>query len=248
MIEINKKNLNKVLDDFYNLHDANITNINYNINKTNIEIFIDLYWTKDIKIGDGKRSNQIMKIIFEGIELINIKELFNWDYIYNIYIKYITIRNKEFICFADAEEDPNVYIVCENIMYELLEGKKVKKMNFINYPKCSTCKKAKKWLLDNNIEFIDCDINVDTPTKEELKKYIEISGYPIKKFFNTSGNLYKEFKLKDKLETMSMNEKLTLLSNHGMLIKRPILVADDFVLVGFKEEEWKEKILNKKEI
>ncbi len=129
-------------------------------------------------------------------------------------------------------------------MNELLNKRKEYSMEFINYPKCSTCKKAKKWLLDNNIEFIDCDINVDTPTKEELKKYIEISGYPIKKFFNTSGNLYKEFKLKDKLENMSMNEKLTLLSNHGMLIKRPILVADDFVLVGFKEEEWKEKILN----
>ena len=130
-------------------------------------------------------------------------------------------------------------------MNELLNKRKEYSMEFINYPKCSTCKKAKKWLIDNNIEFIDRDITGDTPTKEELKKYLEISGYPIKKFFNTSGNLYKGFKLKDKLETMSMDEKLTLLSNHGMLIKRPFLVTNDFVLVGFKEEEWKEKVLTK---
>ncbi len=115
-------------------------------------------------------------------------------------------------------------------------------MEFIEYPKCSTCKKAKKWLEEHQYEFDDRDITKDTPTKEELKKYLEMSGYPIKKFFNTSGNLYKEFGLKDKLETMSEEEKLTLLSNYGMLIKRPLLIFDHFILVGFKENEWEAKL------
>lgn len=242
MIEISKKNLNEFLDDFYNLHDSVITNVNYNVHQYTVEMFIDLYWIKDIKTGDSKRTDKIIKIIFEGIEIINIKEL-GWNWILDVYIKYITIKNKEFICFANAEEEPDVYIVCEKLKYELLEGNEKNKMEFINYPKCSTCKKAKKWLIDNNIDFIDRDITTNTPTKEELKNYLEISGYPIKKFFNTSGNLYKEFKLKDKLETMSMDEKLTLLSNHGMLIKRPLIVTNDFILVGFKEEEWKERLI-----
>lgn len=115
-------------------------------------------------------------------------------------------------------------------------------MELIEYPKCSTCKKAKKWLEEQQYHFHDRDITKETPTKEELKKYIEISGYPIKKFFNTSGNLYKEFGLKDKLETMTQEEKLTLLSNYGMLIKRPLLIFDDLVLVGFKESEWEAKL------
>lgn len=115
-------------------------------------------------------------------------------------------------------------------------------MEFIEYPKCSTCKKAKQWLEEHKVEFIDRDITKKTPTKEELKRYLKVSGYPIKRFFNTSGNLYKEFNLKDKLETMKEDEKLDLLSQHGMLIKRPILVLKDTVLVGFKPDVWEEVI------
>ena len=118
-------------------------------------------------------------------------------------------------------------------------------IQFIEYPKCSTCKKAKKWLQDHQIEFHDRDITKDTPTKEELKTYLKISQYPIKRYFNTSGNLYKEFALKDKLDTMSEDEKLEILSQHGMLIKRPIVVSDSFILVGFREKEWNELLCEK---
>lgn len=118
-------------------------------------------------------------------------------------------------------------------------------IELIEYPKCSTCKKAKKWLQDHQIEFHDRDITKDTPTKEELKTYLKISQYPIKRYFNTSGNLYKEFALKDKLDTMSEDEKLEILSQHGMLIKRPIVVSDSFILVGFREKEWNEILCKK---
>jgi len=109
---------------------------------------------------------------------------------------------------------------------------------FIEYPKCSTCKKAKKFLDSNNVIYDDRNIVVDNPKKEELRKWVKISGYPIKKFFNTSGLLYKEFKLKEKIPTLSEEELLDLLETNGMLVKRPILVKGDKVLVGFKEEEW----------
>lgn len=118
-------------------------------------------------------------------------------------------------------------------------------IELIEYPKCSTCKKAKKWLQDHQIEFHDRDITKDTPTKEELKTYLKISQHPIKRYFNTSGNLYKEFALKDKLDTMSEDEKLEILSQHGMLIKRPIVVSDSFILVGFREKEWNEILCKK---
>ena len=118
-------------------------------------------------------------------------------------------------------------------------------IQFIEYPKCSTCKKAKKWLEEHQIEFQDRDITKETPTKEELRNYLKISQYPIKKFFNTSGNLYKEFSLKEKLDTMSEEEKIELLSQHGMLIKRPLVVADSFILVGFREKEWNELLCEK---
>lgn len=118
-------------------------------------------------------------------------------------------------------------------------------IQFIEYSKCSTCKKAKKWLEEHQIEFQDRDITKETPTKEELRNYLKISQYPIKKFFNTSGNLYKEFSLKEKLDTMSEEEKLELLSQHGMLIKRPLVVSDSFILVGFREKEWNELLCEK---
>ena len=111
---------------------------------------------------------------------------------------------------------------------------------FIEYPKCSTCRKAKKWLLDNNIEFTDRNIVEDTPTREELKKWIEESKKDIKNFFNTSGLKYKELNLKEKLINMTDEEKIKLLSSDGMLIKRPIVITENKILTGFREEEWKE--------
>lgn len=109
---------------------------------------------------------------------------------------------------------------------------------FLEYPKCSTCKKAKKWLEDNSVEFTDRHIKEENPTAEELSEWHKKSGLPLKKFFNTSGVLYKELKLKDKLPEMSEQEQLELLATDGMLVKRPLIIGDDFVLVGFKEAEW----------
>ena len=116
------------------------------------------------------------------------------------------------------------------------------KILFLEYPKCSTCQKAKKWLQEHNIEFVDRHIVEENPTTEELEKWIEISGYEIKKFFNTSGMLYKQMNLKDKLETISDSQKVELLSTNGMLVKRPLIISKDIVLVGFKESEWNEKL------
>ena len=116
-------------------------------------------------------------------------------------------------------------------------------LNFINYPKCSTCKKAKKWLIDNNIKFEDRDIVENKPNKEELRLWIEKSGLPIKKFFNTSGILYRELSIKDKLPNMSYEEQIDLLASDGKMIKRPLIVSDSVILVGFKENDWKEKLI-----
>ena len=115
-------------------------------------------------------------------------------------------------------------------------------MLFLEYPKCTTCKKAKKWLDENQIAYEDRDIKLNNPTAEEIKYFHEISGLPLKKFFNTSGNLYKEMKLKDKLPEMSEEEQYQLLGTDGMLVKRPLVVGDDFVLVGFREEQWTEQL------
>ena len=115
-------------------------------------------------------------------------------------------------------------------------------LKFICYPKCTTCQRAKKWLDDNGVEYELRDIKLDKPTLDELTEWHKISGLTLKKFFNTSGLLYKSLDLKNKLPNMTESEMLSLLSTDGMLVKRPILVGDDFVLVGFKEESWKEKI------
>ena len=114
---------------------------------------------------------------------------------------------------------------------------------FLEYPKCSTCRKAKKWLDENKIEYTDRHIVEQNPTSEELKKWIEKSGMPVKKFFNTSGLQYKALGLKDKLPQLNEEEQLQLLAADGMLVKRPILLTDGNVLVGFKETEWAEKLL-----
>ena len=116
-------------------------------------------------------------------------------------------------------------------------------MLFIEYPKCTTCQKAKKWLDENGIVYEDRHIKEQNPTAEELKLWHTKSGLPIKKFVNTSGMLYKEMKLKDKLPVMTEDEIYALLATDGMLVKRPLVIGEDFILTGFKEAEWKEKML-----
>ncbi|MGL4786725.1 MAG: arsenate reductase family protein [Cetobacterium sp.] len=111
---------------------------------------------------------------------------------------------------------------------------------FVNYPKCSTCAKAKKWLEENGVDFDSRHIVENNPTKEELKKWITLSGQPIKKFFNTSGILYREMNLKEKVAQNNEDELLDILSTNGMLVKRPLLIGKDKVLIGFKEKEWEE--------
>lgn len=111
-------------------------------------------------------------------------------------------------------------------------------MLFVNYPKCSTCKKAEKWLKDHDLEYENRHIKEENPTEEELRLWITRSGLPVKRFFNTSGMLYREMGLKDKLAEMSEEEQIALLATDGMLVKRPLLVTEDDVKVGFKEAEW----------
>ena len=124
----------------------------------------------------------------------------------------------------------------------MISEKETIMLKFICYPKCTTCQKAKKWLDDNKIEYELRDIKENNPTFEELGEWYKISGQPLKKFFNTSGLLYKSMGLKDKLSAMSEEEQLKLLSTDGMLVKRPLLIGKDFVLVGFKEKGWSEKL------
>ncbi len=116
-------------------------------------------------------------------------------------------------------------------------------MVFVCYPKCTTCKKAKQWLAEQRYEFEERNIKEQNPTAEELMAWKEKSGLPLKRFFNTSGLLYKEKKLKDKLPLMSEEEQYQLLAEDGMLVKRPILVSEETVLVGFREAEWRSRLL-----
>ncbi len=116
-------------------------------------------------------------------------------------------------------------------------------MKFICYPKCTTCQKAKKWLDDNKIEYELRDIKAENPNIDELKEFYKLSGQPLKKLFNTSGILYKSMDLKNKLPKTSEEEMLSLLATDGMLVKRPLLVTDDFILIGFKQKDWEEKLL-----
>ena len=113
---------------------------------------------------------------------------------------------------------------------------------FVEYPKCTTCKRAKKWLEQNGVDFIDRDIKLDNPTKEELKLWLDKSGLEIKKFFNTSGVLYREQGMKDKIKTLSEDELLDILASDGMMVKRPLIIGEDKVLVGFKEQEWESNL------
>ncbi len=115
-------------------------------------------------------------------------------------------------------------------------------MLFVEYPKCTTCQKAKKWLDENGFEYRDRHIKEQKPTYEELKQWYDKSGLPLKRFFNTSGLLYKSMNLKDKLPTMTEEEQLRLLATDGMLVKRPIIIADGVILTGFREKEWSQKL------
>ncbi len=117
------------------------------------------------------------------------------------------------------------------------------KVLFLEYPKCTTCKKAKKWLEEHKVDFEDRDIKEKNPTADELKSWHERSRLPLKRFFNTSGLLYKSMQLKDRLADMSEEEQLRLLSGDGMLVKRPLIIGEDKVLVGFKEAEWEKTLL-----
>lgn len=116
-------------------------------------------------------------------------------------------------------------------------------MLFLEYPKCSTCQKAKKWLDANNVSYEDRHIKEENPSAQELREWHKRSGLPLRKLFNTSGMLYREMNLKDKLPEMTEEEQYALLATDGMLVKRPLLVGDDYVLAGFKESDWKEKAL-----
>ncbi|MGM5630711.1 arsenate reductase family protein [Apibacter raozihei] len=117
------------------------------------------------------------------------------------------------------------------------------KIHIVCYPNCSTCKKALKWLDEHNLEFEERNIAIQNPSESELKSWKEKSNYPLSKFFNTSGKVYKELNLKDKVKEAKDEELYSLLASNGMLVKRPLLVTDSFVLVGFKPEEWEDKLL-----
>lgn len=114
---------------------------------------------------------------------------------------------------------------------------------FIEYPKCTTCQKAKKWLDSHGIEYTDRHIKEQNPTKEELEEWHKKSGLPLKRFFNTSGQLYRGMGLKDKLADMSEEEQYEILATDGMLVKRPLIISEDFVLTGFREKEWEERLI-----
>ncbi len=118
-------------------------------------------------------------------------------------------------------------------------------IKFLQYPPCSTCKNAKKWLDTHNISYEPRNIKEENPTSEELAQWIKKSGLPLKRFFNTSGIIYKEKKLKDLLPDLSDKEQIDLLATDGMLVKRPLIIGEDFVLVGFKEKEWEEALAHK---
>lgn len=114
---------------------------------------------------------------------------------------------------------------------------------FIEYPKCTTCQKAKRWLDSHGVEYTDRHIKEQNPTAEELRAWHKKSGLPLKRFFNTSGQLYRGMGLKDKLSDMSEEEQYNILATDGMLVKRPLIVGDDFVLTGFREKEWEERLI-----
>lgn len=117
-----------------------------------------------------------------------------------------------------------------------------KQVIFIQYPKCSTCRTAAKWLNENGVDFVSRDITLNNPSEEELRHWIPLSKLPVKSFFNTSGRLYREMNLKERIKTSDDDELIAILSTNGMIVKRPLIISDKFVLVGFNEDEWSEKL------
>ena len=153
------------------------------------------------------------------------------------------------IALFDANKSTSMYMFncmdvdISQVLPMIDEKRRQKQMLFICYPKCSTCQKAKKWLNDHNVKYTERHIAEDNPSYDELKEWHQKSGLPLKKFFNTSGLLYKELQLKDKIPTMSEEVQLNLLATNGMLVKRPLVINGDSVLVGFKEDEWENTLL-----
>lgn len=168
---------------------------------------------------------------------------------YNCAVNIIEVKDgvsrfiKEDAIFYDKSLCFNVYGKLVLDEEQEKEKEEPMKTGFVCYPKCTTCKKARKWLTEHNVDFEERHIAEDNPSKEEIAAWHERSGLPIKKFFNTSGQVYRNNNIKDKLKDMSVEEQYELLASDGMLVKRPILVTDDFVLVGFKEKEYEEKLL-----
>jgi len=152
---------------------------------------------------------------------------------------YYTVLKQQFLILHRYCQ--SAYVQYASIKAENRGGNR---MLFIEYPKCSTCQRAKKWLEGNGIVFEDRHIVEDNPTAEELAQWYGRSGLPLKKFFNTSGMKYKELGLKDKLPEMSEKEQIALLATDGMLVKRPLIIADDIILTGFREKEWIDKLLD----
>ena len=157
---------------------------------------------------------------------------------YGIFLCVFFHKNKLILLPNIGNRDIFIMITCDYFAREM----NIMQIQFVNYPKCSTCQKARKWLNEQQVDYLDRPIKEENPSAEELKEWLALSGLPLKRFFNTSGLLYKEMGLKDKLPGMSQEEQIALLASDGMLVKRPIVVGEDFVLVGFKEAEWKERL------
>jgi len=174
------------------------------------------------------------------------QETFDQIVRYNITLKvpYLIISNglQHYCCEIDYRDNSYRYLKEIPNYKDLKLKKESMKPLFIQYPKCGTCRKADKFLNEQSIEVQSRDITIDNPTKEELRSWIEMSALPIKKFFNTSGVIYKEMNLKDKIGNLTTEELLDLLASDGKLVKRPLLIQDNSVKVGFKEEEWLEAL------
>lgn len=180
---------------------------------------------------DAQKPNGFCESAWESVSPF-VKELSNGGG--NFYDGWMKNPQSAMISCNDGFRPVSFYIeACEQVIIML---------KFICYPKCTTCQKAKKWLDDNVVLYELRDIKLDKPSLEELRDWYNKSGLPLKKFFNTSGLLYKSLELKSKLPDMSEEDMLKLLATDGMLVKRPLLIGDDFVLVGFKEIEWKAKL------
>lgn len=214
----------------------------------NIAIWDVIHSCSIIGSSDTSIKDVVVNDFSEILNNSNVKTIYvNGGKAYELYHKYAEkttgIKAIKLPSTSPANAAWSLDRLCETWKQIIDEQKGRDKMLFIEYPKCTTCKKAKKWLDDNGIEYTDRHIKEDNPTYEELKEWSETSGLPLKKFFNTSGQLYRSMELKDKLPEMTDEEKLRLLATDGMLVKRPIIVDGDTIMTGFKEAEWAEKLI-----